>query len=67
MCVGWKLTTSGRYAHCEEYVTRAALATGMLHVVRYVAQRVSSSLSALVSVYVTRAALTSGMLHVVRY
>ena len=30
--VGWKLTTSGRYAHCRQYVQRAAAATGGLEV-----------------------------------
>ena len=30
---GWKLTTSGRYAHCRDYVEREALSAGKLHVV----------------------------------
>ena len=29
---GWKLTTSGRYAHCHAYVAAAAAATGILQV-----------------------------------
>jgi predicted TPR repeat methyltransferase len=32
--VGWKLTSSGRYAHCRRYAARVAEATGLLQTIR---------------------------------
>ena len=49
---GWKLTTSGRYAHCHAYVAAAAAATGVLQVCPH-----SALQGALVMPLVSRCAL----------